>query len=58
MRQKYQNKHALLVPLLLGLFLVVVLAGQGLVYGGHGAKRALWMCLQCLSRVQKKFENI
>jgi hypothetical protein len=48
-RQKYQDEHALLVSLLSGLFLMVVRAGKGLVYGGHGGNRALWMCLQCLS---------
>jgi hypothetical protein len=55
MRQKYQNEHALLVSLLCGLLLVVVRAGQGLVNGSHGDNWSLWMCLQCRSRLQKKF---
>lgn len=47
LRQKYQNKHTLLVALLGRLLLMAVVAGQGLVNGSHGDIRALWMCLRC-----------
>jgi hypothetical protein len=36
MQSKYQDEHALLVSFLARLLLVAIIAGQSLVYGGHG----------------------
>lgn len=56
----YQDEHALLVPLLAcGLLLITVIAGQLLVYGGHGDILLKLLLLRCWqwSQLLPAFEN-
>ena len=52
-RKTYENKHALLVPLLAGgLLILAVVPRQLLEYGGHFDICVMLLLLRCWSRAQ------